>query len=129
MVIEVIAAGEGDVPTVAQAEVTTEVQVLRKDIGIAHRLVVEVLVTLAHRDTIADADGPRQRECHIAVFIGGSLRLLLLGTMLGFLHILVDIGFQTHVVIIVIVFSTTTLIVVLVLVNLFRHAVASKRST
>ena len=95
MIVKVIATGEGDVPSVADTYVSTEVEVLREAIGIAHGLIVELFEfgILAHGDTISDTDGPGQRESHIAVIVGLSLSCRgTPGAVLSLLQILVQIS-------------------------------------
>ena len=59
LIFEVVTAGEIDVKTVTEADVATEVPVLRESLEITHRLIVEVTTTFTHRDTIGDAERPR----------------------------------------------------------------------
>ena len=54
-------------------DVSTNIEVLREGIGIAHGLIVEVRATLTHRNTIANTDRPGYLEGHIAVVIRRGL--------------------------------------------------------
>ena len=92
--VEVVTTGERDIPTIRQTDVTTEVQVLRELIRIAHAVVIELASgILTHGDTIAKTDRPRHGELHITILIGlGHTGIFLTGTMLTSLQRVVEVA-------------------------------------
>lgn len=60
VVVEVVTAGERNVPTVTDADVSADVQCLGELIRIAHLLVIELVYigVLTHCDTVAEGQRP-----------------------------------------------------------------------
>src|SRR5574344_2981374 len=112
MVLKVITRRERDVPTIGNAKVTADIEVLGELIRIAHRIVIELATgVFSHGDTITQTERPRKIESHITVFVGLCLAgIILTGTMFSTFHILIDIGFNTCIVV-VITISTTVAVV------------------
>ena len=122
--VEVVTTGERDIPTIRQTDVTTEVQVLRELIRIAHAVVIKLTSgILTHGDTIAKADRPRHGELHITILIGlGHTGIFLTGTMLTSLQRVVEVAIKTR---IVLVIAVALIVFALVLVFV-RHLLATQ---
>ena len=117
MSIEVITTGERDVPTVSNTDITTEIQVLRDLIRITHGIVIKLTsCILTHRDSIADTERPRNTERHIAILVSLCHSFLPAGSMFSCLHLIIDIGLYTSVVLIIII--TPTLLITFLLTDL-----------
>jgi len=88
LVLEVVAAGVLDVPSVGDLYVAAEVQGLRVLVGVAHGFVVELadVAVLGHVDTVGDAEVPREREPHVSVLVGIGLVLFALLVVLALGH-------------------------------------------
>ena len=60
MLLEVVARGESDVPTIGNTKITRGIERLRKAKRIAHGALVDGLIAiLKHGDTIGERERPR----------------------------------------------------------------------
>ena len=114
LVVEVIARGEGDVPTITDPNVSADIQGLCKLVGIAHGVVIELLHIgiLPHGDAIAQTETPGYFEGHIAILVSICLGTTFpLCPMFGFLHVLIDIGLDIIIIQLVIVLALVILLI------------------